>query len=165
MDIGGSDGSVLSTILQHAQGLSGVLFDRPATLAAARPHIERSPTAGRTSSVGGDFFTCLPDGADTHVLASVLHDWTDYQCLTILRNCWAALPPGGRILIVEMVVPDDESFHPSKWSDLGMMILMGGRERTEAEFRELLSRSGFSAIVRYDVPDSAFSVVEALKPQ
>jgi hypothetical protein len=86
----------------------------------------------------------LPGGADTHLMCSVLHDWTDEQAALILTNSRRALADGGRLLIVEMVVPEDDDWHASKWSDLGMMVLTGGRERTADEFARLLRSAGYA---------------------
>jgi hypothetical protein len=95
------------------------------------------------------------------VLASVLHDWTDEQAETILRRSRDSLAEGGRLYILEMLVPEDGSDHPSLWSDLGMMMLTGGLERTRAQFRELLARSGYDLVTAGPLPGSWFSLLEA----
>lgn len=159
MDIGGGDGYQLESILRRAPHLRGMLFDRPPVVDAVR-------TAGtfdgwNCALEAGDFFDGIPTGADTHLLCSVLHDWTDEQSVAILRNSRAALEPGGRLLIVEMVVPNDGSWHPSKWSDVGMMVLTGGRERTADEFEALLKEAGFTLSAVHPVPNSPFSVLSA----
>jgi hypothetical protein len=157
LDIGGSDGFLLHRILTAAAHLRGVLFDRPSVAAPAPAGLN-----GRWQCVAGDFFERVPPGADTHLLGSVLHDWDDDLATTILRNSRAALTPGGRLLMVEMVVPTTGEWHASKWSDVGMMILTGGRERTEPEFRALLARVGYVLTAVTPVPGSAFSVLEAV---
>jgi hypothetical protein len=159
LDIGGGDGYLIDRVLSHAPHLTGILFDRPATveLTAERP----TTHAGRLSLVSGDFFQKLPAGADTHMLCSVLHDWSDDECRTILTNSRAALDRGGRLLVLEMVVPDDNRWHPSMWSDLGMMVLTGGRERGIEDFRSLLADAGYELAAVHEIPDSDFHVLEA----
>ncbi|GGQ87544.1 methyltransferase [Couchioplanes azureus] len=154
MDIGGGDGYVLGTVLDTAPHVEGVLFDRPAVIDVVRP-------ADRMRLVAGDFFRAVPEGADTHLLCSVLHDWTDEQARTILARSRAALRPGGRLHIVEMLVPPGNDWHPSKWSDLGMMVLTGGRERTRAEFADLLTDAGWAVESVRALPESHFSVITA----
>lgn len=159
MDLGGADGYQLDAILRRAPRLRGVLFDRPAVVAAVRA---AGLFDGRDCElVAGDLFDRVPEGADTHLLCSVLHDWTDEQCVSILRASRAALEPGGRLMIVEMLVPEDGSWHPSKWSDIGMMVLTGGRERTAQEFESLLSEADYTLAAVRGVPDSSFCVLEA----
>ncbi|MFF3731968.1 methyltransferase [Streptomyces sp. NPDC002476] len=161
MDIGGGDGFLLDRVLHAASHLSGILFDRPATIELVARG-EQPYRAGRPFRLEqGDFFSSLPDGADTHLLCSVLHDWDDEQSVRILRNSASALADGGRLLIVEMVVPEDGSWHPSYWSDIGMMVLTGGRERTSDEFEYLLKKADYSLSSIHPIPGSYFSVLEA----
>ena len=159
MDVGGGDGYLIEQVLEHARGVRGVLFDRPAVVEAVRAGGTFDRRACRLEA--GDFFVGVPGGADTHLLCSVLHDWTDEQCVTILRNSRDALEPGGRLMIVEMLLPSDGSWHPSTWSNLGMMVLTGGRERTEEEFEVLLAKVGYIMAGVRAIPDSPFSVVNA----
>jgi hypothetical protein len=161
MDIGGGDASVLTRILRHAPHLTGVLFDRTPVIEAVKEAGTPELLPDRLNLSVGDFFETVMPGADTHLLCSVLHDWTDDEAVAILRNSRRALSAGGRLLIVEMVVPDGDEPHPSKWSDLGMMILTGGRERTLMEFTGLLTRAGYGLSATYGVPGSFFSVLEA----
>jgi hypothetical protein len=95
------------------------------------------------------------------LLCSVLHDWTDDQSIEILSNSREALAAGGRLLIVEMVIPPGGEWHPSKWSDLGMMVLTGGRERTADEFDALLRKSGYSLGSVEPLADSQCCVLTA----
>lgn len=160
-DIGGGDGYLLEQILRHAPHLAGVLFDRPAVVDVVRAAGTFDGYACRLEP--GDFFAGIPGGADTHLLCSVLHDWTDEQCVTILRNSQCSLEPGGRLMILEMLLPNDGSWHPSTWSDLGMMVLNGGRERSADEFEALLTKAGFTMPTVRAIPESPFSVVEAIQ--
>ena len=161
MDIGGGDTYAIGEILRLAPHLTGVLFDRPAVadLVTSSGHLLQF--GDRCRIVGGDFFEGVPEGADTHLLCSVLHDWSDEQVLKILGNCRRALAPGGRVLIVEMLVPEDDANHPGVWSDVGMMVLTGGRERTAAEFRDLLIRAGYGSPEISEIGGSYFSLIQA----
>lgn len=161
MDIGGGDGYLLEQILCHARHLSGVLFDRPSAISMVAESGHLGHLDGRSHLVAGDFFTELPHGADVHLMCSILHDWTDSAAATILRNSREVLRPTGRLFIVEMVVPGGDEWHPSKLSDIGMMVLTGGRERTEDEFGKLLASAGYSLSSARRIPGSHFSLLEA----
>jgi hypothetical protein len=161
MDIGGGDGYLLDQVLRQADHLRGRLFDRAATLDVVAGADLGTVWRGRWETVPGDFFVSVPGGADLHLMASVLHDWTDAQALTLLRNSRAAIEPGGRLVIVEMVLPADGSPHPARWSDLSMMVLTGGRERTCAEYANLLAAAGYELTAVRQLPGSLFSVLEA----
>ncbi|MEV5981151.1 methyltransferase [Streptomyces sp. NPDC052114] len=164
-DIGGGDGTVLSAVLREHQGLTGVLYDTEEGLAQAPATLERHGLAGRCSLVTGDFFRSVPEGADLYLMKSIVHDWPDDRCVTLLGHCRAALPPGGRVLIVESVLPetaDQERAGVPYLSDLNMLVNVGGRERTRAEFEELCGRAGLTvlSVTPLGAPNS-FSVVEA----
>ncbi|MGW3569821.1 methyltransferase [Streptomyces sp. NPDC000941] len=161
MDIGGGDGFMLERVLREADHVRGILFDRPSVVDMVKDSEHIRSLGERCQLEKGDFFESLPSGADTHMLCSVLHDWTDSQVVAILRNSRKALRDGGRLLIVEMLVPENQEWHPSRWSDIGMMVLTGGRERTAAEFETLLSDSGFSLSSVTPISGSYFSVLEA----
>jgi hypothetical protein len=123
--------------------LEGTLFDLPHVVAAAQAEIESDGLAGRCRTVAGSFFERIPDGADVYFLAQILHDWHDDDALRILQCIRRAIPDEGRLLLVELVVPDDDLPHPSKLLDLQMLVLLGGRERTLDEWRGLLAGGGF----------------------
>ncbi|WP_020123028.1 methyltransferase [Streptomyces canus] len=161
MDIGGGDGFVIDRVLREAGHLKGILFDRPPVVDGVREYPHLVALGERVRLEGGDFFETLPEGADTHLLCGVLHDWTDEQVLTILSNSRAALRQGGRLIIIDMVLPPDNRWHPSVWSDISMMVLMNGRERTESDFENLLRQAGFAMSSVTPVPHSYFSLVEA----
>jgi hypothetical protein len=92
----------------------------------------------------GDFFTAVPAGADTYLLSMILHDWSDAEALQLLASIKAAAPPGARLLAFELVVPGGGAPHMAKMIDLTMLGMLTGRERTEAEYRHLLERAGFT---------------------
>ncbi|MFI6099303.1 methyltransferase [Lentzea sp. NPDC051213] len=162
MDVGGGDGYLIETVLNHAAHVSGVLFDRPATVDVVEDSGLPARFGERLRCERGDFFEKVAAGADTHLMCSVLHDWTDEQCTRILRHSKEALDPGGRLHIVEMIVPDGDDWHPSKWSDVGMMVLTGGKERTRTEFEVLLAASGYALQSVRAIPNSHFSVITAV---
>lgn len=159
MDIGGGDGYLLTEILSRHPGVRGMLFDRAAVIDSVRDSTRVRALGDRIRLHAGDFFTGLPDGADLHLLCSVLHDWTDEQAVAILQHSRKALAPGGALLIVEMLVPPAGGWHPAVWSDIGMMVLTGGRERTASEFRGLIREAGFDTCQARSLPDSPFSVL------
>jgi hypothetical protein len=141
VDIGGGRGVLLAAILGAHPGLRGVLYDADHVVGAAAPFLERAGVADRVTLVGGDFVESVPSGGDVYLLSRVLHDWTDEQCHTILRNCRDATTPGARLLIIERVIHD----HPTlalDW-DVQMMMMTGGRERTRDEYAALLEPHSF----------------------
>jgi hypothetical protein len=161
VDIGGGVGTMLVTLLQRHPHLTGVLFDAPSVAEAANDTIAAAGLEGRCERVGGDFFASVPAGGDAYVLSHIIHDWDVDACHTILRNCREAMSPGGRILIVEMVLPPGAEPHPGKILDVVMLTVPGGRERTADEYRELLAPAGFR-VERVVPTASPVSVVEAV---
>ena len=106
VDVGGGRGVLLAAILQAAEGSSGILVDRPAAIPAARADLASAGLADRTECVEVDFFATLPRGADAYVLSRILHDWDDADAERILSSCREAMPPNGRLLIVEAIMPE-----------------------------------------------------------
>jgi ubiquinone/menaquinone biosynthesis C-methylase UbiE len=144
VDVGGGRGVLVAAILRAATGARGVLLDREAAIPAARDHLASAGLAGRVECVAGDFFDEVPDGADAYVLSRVLHDWDDHDAGRILAVCHRAMRPGSRLLVVEAIMPERATDRPAAIRmDLHMLLLLGARERTESEFRDLLERSRF----------------------
>jgi hypothetical protein len=143
VDIGGGNGSLLTAVLNTHQHLSGVVFDIPHVVDAAQETIDAAGLADRCEVVGGDFFKEPVPEADVHVLSQILHDWSDERSVEILRNSRASISPAGRLLIIEQVVPDGDGPSFSKELDLLMLVLLGGKERSEGEWRALLGQGGF----------------------
>jgi hypothetical protein len=129
-------------------------------LLGARERIIAAGLAERCDVVEGDFFTSVPSGGQYYVLANVIHDWDDARASAILRNCAQAMAEGGYVLVIESVLPTGNDPHPGKSADLQMLVLTGGRERTEPEYRGLLEKSGFTS-VRVLPTSTAVSVIEA----
>jgi hypothetical protein len=141
-DVGGGHGYLLATILKANPPLRGILFERPGVVEGAKARIAVEGLRDRCRVVTGDFFASVPDGGDACILKSVIHDWDDQQATTILQNCRRAVGPGGRVLLAEQVIPPGNDPHLGKLLDLEMLIMAGGQERTEAEFRDLLAAAG-----------------------
>ncbi|HKP24706.1 MAG TPA: methyltransferase [Dongiaceae bacterium] len=144
VDVGGGHGSLIAAVLRAHAGMRGILFDMPEVIATAGPALEKAGVADRCRTVSGDFFSAsVPAGADLYALKFILHDWPDDKCVAILRNCRKAMAPGGKVLIVEFVVPEGRGPHVSKFMDINMMVnTSGGRERTEQQFAQLLAAAG-----------------------
>jgi SAM-dependent methyltransferase len=148
VDVGGGYGSFLQVILQRYPHLQGVLFDLPPVVAQAQQILASSPVGERCTFVEGNFFQGVPQGADAYIMKHVLHDWTDEECIRILRNCREALAPDGRILIVEYVVPEPPQ-KPSPFLFVGLWMRIntpGGYERTEQQFRRLCEEAGLQLV-------------------
>lgn len=161
VDVGGATGNMLSAILTRFPGAKGVLYDLPHVVRDAGALLQARGVAGRVSIESGSFFERVPSGGDAYVLSHIIHDWNEEQCLTILKNCKTAMKPGGRVLIVEMVLPEEDVPHPGKMLDMIMLVVPGGRERTTPEYAELLGKAGFR-LQRVVPTASPVSVVEAV---
>jgi SAM-dependent methyltransferase len=141
VDVGGGRGALLRTILAANPRVRGVLHDLPGVVSGASAG--GGDVADRLEIVAGDFFEALPAGADAYVLSGVIHDWNDEAAVKILKNCRRAIRADGRLLILETVLTP-ESDPARALMDVLMMVLTGGRERTEPEFRSLVRDGGFS---------------------
>lgn len=146
VDVGGGVGALIATVLAHNPQMRGVVFDLEHAASGARAHLAATGVADRCDVVAGSFFEAVPHGADAYLLKSVLHNWDDERAVAILRNCAAAMKTGARILLFERIVPERLTASPRDQeivrSDLNMLVGCDGRERTEAQFRELLGQAG-----------------------
>ncbi|HYN85642.1 MAG TPA: methyltransferase [Pyrinomonadaceae bacterium] len=161
VDVGGGHGGLLTAILRANPDARGVVFDQPEIVAGARELIGREGLTERCETEGGDFFEGVTGGGDAYVMKWIIHDWDDERALTILRNVRRAIPPQGRLLLCEQVVPEGGGPSPAKMMDLQMLVMTGGRERTETEYRELLKKAGFE-LTRVVETKSLVSIVEAV---
>ncbi|HWO62194.1 MAG TPA: methyltransferase [Umezawaea sp.] len=145
VDLGGGDGTLLSAVLGEHPHLSGIVFDSPSGVAEAPEVLRAAGVADRCEVRAGDFFQEIPADGDLYVIKSVFQDWDDESARTILRTCRAHLPAGATLLIVGTVLPETASADEPIpfFTDLNMLVLAGGRERTETEFRALLTATGF----------------------
>ena len=148
VDVGGGSGALLRAVLGQHHDARGILYDRLEVVAGAPAVLDTPGLRGRCNVVGGDFFDAVPTGGTTYLLCWILHDWPDEAAAAILRSVRAAMPAGGRLVIVDRLLDAD----PGKCDlfdlleDVNMLVLLGGRERTEAEFNSLMAASGFAPI-------------------
>jgi ubiquinone/menaquinone biosynthesis C-methylase UbiE len=161
VDVGGGQGTLVSEILQANEALQGILFDLPSVVEQSQKQLETAGIASRWEVVAGSFFKSVPPGADCYILSSVIHDWDDEQSLRILRQCRRAMDRESKLLLIECVVPDSPEPFFSKLLDLQMLVVTGGRERTEGQFKDLLAAADFrlANIIQTEVPEC---IVEAL---
>jgi SAM-dependent methyltransferase len=153
IDVGGGNGFLLTRLLKTFPHLSGTLYDQPEVVSAAERLIagENSELRNRMEFVGGDFFKLVPKGGDCILLSHILHNFDDARALQILQNCTEVLPSTGKLRLVEQTLRPDEVSTRSRYMDLQMMILHGGRERTVDELKSLLDRVGLKIVQKYDL--------------
>ena len=161
-DIGGAHGVLLAAVLRANPAARGILFDLPHVIATAEEAIKAQGLSERCELVSGDFFEAVPEGADLHLLKQIIHDWDDDQATRLLQSCHRALVPNGKLLLVEMVIPPDNRPSPAQAMDLNMLVVAGGRERTEDEYRQLFQAAGFR-LERIIPTHSPFNVIEATR--
>jgi DNA-binding CsgD family transcriptional regulator len=165
VDVGGGDGTFLAELLRAHPGMHGVLVDLPAGLDGAAGTLTAAGVADRCQVVPGDFFTSVPGGGDAYVMKQILHNWEDEQAIAILRNCRKAMAPTARLLVLERVLPDlvsrdDRQVEPLLL-DIQMLVVTGGRERTEPEFRGLFEAAGFTLTALTEpLPPHGYRVIE-----
>jgi hypothetical protein len=161
-DIGGGHGALLMSVLQENPAVRGILFDQPRVVEGAAGPLKDAGLAGRCQLVGGNFFESVP-AADTYMMKMILHDWNDERSGVILRNVHRASKPGARLLVMDSVVPASNA-EPSlaRLMDLNMLVMTGGKERTEAEFRELFESAGFN-LVKVHATESPIAIVEGVR--
>ena len=159
VDVGGGNGRFLKTTLEIYPEIQGAVFDSTTTIERDRLRAGTKPR--RCSYVAGDFFASIPQGGDLYFLCGVVHDWDDERVVTILRNCREAVSTTGRLVLLETVVPENDSKHFSKILDLNMLAMSSGRERNRTEFRTLLAAAGFrmSRIVATMAPQSLIEAI------
>ena len=161
VDVGGGIGTMLITLLRRHPHLTGVLFDAPSVVEQAAAAVAAAGLEDRCRCEGGDFFASVPSGGDAYLLSHIIHDWDVAACHRILGHCRDAMGPGGRLLLVEMVLPPGDEPHPGKVLDVVMLSIPGGRERTAGEYGELLAGAGFR-LERVVPTASPVSIVEAV---
>jgi hypothetical protein len=163
MDVGGGSGELLGAIARQNPQLRGTVFDLPRCAEAATSHLRHTGVSDRVDFAAGDFFQRIPPAPEAIILKSVIHDWDDARSTSILRNCRQALPSGGKLLLVERLMPETptaaEQDRAHALSDLNMLRGPGGLERTERQYVELLDQSGFGLVAIN--PAGRFNVIEA----
>lgn len=161
-DIGGGNGSLLTTVLSKHSHLTGILYDLPGVTERAKANLSAAGLTDRCQVIGGNFFESIPAGADAYLMRHIIHDWDDEKATTILRHVHQVIPSSGRLLVVEGVIPPGNDPCFGKLLDLTMLTLPGGKERTEEEFRSLLQSAGFD--LTNIVPTAAeVSIIEGTK--
>ncbi|MGH3049206.1 MAG: methyltransferase, partial [Gaiellaceae bacterium] len=136
VDVGGGNGALLVELTHLRPGLRGVVFDLPETVR------DEEALGDRIEFVAGSFFESVPEG-DAYLLSGILHDWGDDEATRVLRTIRAAAPPHARLLINDSVIRPGNDPDSGKWLDLLMLVLAGGRERSEKQWRDLLDAGGF----------------------
>ncbi len=154
VDVGGGHGLFLSHILAATPKLEGILFDQPRVVAGAKESF-KGEVAARVRIAAGSFFENVPEGGDAYVLRRIIHDWEDEEAVKILGNVRRAMGGGGTLLLVEGLI--DSPTHPAGLMDL-LMLVLGGRERSEADFRALVQTAGFS--LKRIIPSGTYSLIE-----
>ena len=162
MDVAGGHGFILCEILTRHPRLKGILFDMPSVVEDPRCAQCLLNVSHRCRTLAGNFFEHVPSGADAYYMQHIIHDWDDEPALKILGNCRQALQGqrNGKLLVVDSVVPETPEPHFAKLLDLEMLLMPGGRERTEKQFRALFAEAGFE-ITRIAPTRGAESVIEA----
>jgi hypothetical protein len=160
VDVGDGHGALLATVLDRYQGPLGVLFDLPDVVQTAHGAIDSYIAAGRVEKMAGDFSEAVPPGADAYLLKWIVHDWDDEAAVRILTNCRTAMAPTGQVLLVEVVIPEGTAGADATSLDTTMLVFTGSRERSEAEYRNLLHRAGLT-LVKITPTASPFSILEA----
>lgn len=165
-DLGGAGGALLTAILTAHPQARGLLVEREGAIAGAARRLEAAGLSGRCETRVGDLLEDVPRGADAYVLKCVLHGYNDDNARRILRNCRAAIPAGGRLLVIEAVLPAkvdraDPALERILMGDLNMLAVTGGRERSEPEWASLLSSSGFELRRIIALPGMTSWIVEA----
>jgi hypothetical protein len=161
-DIGGGNGSQMTEILKKHTQLKGILFDLPHVIERAKERFHVSGLLDRCKLVSGSFFDTVPEGADAYILRHIIHDWDEEKCLTILRNCHRAMRPESKLLVIESVIPPGNAPFHGKFLDLVMLLIPGGKERSEAEYRTLFERAGFE-LTRIVPTGTEVSIIQGKK--
>lgn len=168
VDVGGGNGALLLPVLERHPAMRLTIFDLPHVADAARSRIAAAGLSDRCEAVGGDAFIAVPAGADAYVLKGVIHDWEDKESVAILRTCRAAMRNDSKLLLIERILPEqidpnDASTRAKFIADINMFVNPGGRERTEAEFRDLLAQAGLrlTSIIPMPSPQAVMEVMRA----
>ena len=159
VDVGGASGALISALLVKNSALMGAILERPEVVPRAQAALADRGLAPRCRVLEGNFFLSVPD-ADLFLLKHIIHDWDDDQSVLIISNCVRALRPSGRVVLVERVLPETASKSEASLADLNMLVLLPGRERTEREYADLISRAGLR-LDRVTDTHSSISVLEA----
>jgi ubiquinone/menaquinone biosynthesis C-methylase UbiE len=163
VDIGGGDGSLMISILQVCPRMRGVVVDLPRVAARAKARIAAAGMADRCEFISGDAFQNVPTGGDAYILSRVIHNWNDQRSVALLGSCSQAMSPNAKLLLIERHLParvvQSARSRTVAVSDLGMMVMTGGCERTETQYRALLAAAGFT-LTKITPTESGICVME-----
>lgn len=160
VDIGGNNGNALSLILGRYPEPRGLVYDQLHVITEAKTLLSERGMQDRIAVQPGDFFASVPAGFDCYMLSHIIHDWDDGRSVRILANCREGINAGGKLLILEWVLPEGDTPHVAKVVDINMMMLTGGEERTGKQYGRLLEQAGFR-LARIIPTESECSIVEA----
>jgi hypothetical protein len=162
-DVGGGHGHLICNILKEHPKLQGTVLELESTIKNKELlWAEKMGLADRCKYLGGDMFREVPR-SDAYIMKMILHDWSDDECVKILSNIHKAAPAGGRVLVVEHVVPGPEVPHFSKLFDIHMMCALTGRERTEKEYADLMKKAGLQYVQTHYPPSRTIGIIEGVK--
>lgn len=163
IDVGGGQGSFIADILMSNPKPKGVLFELPQVIEGAKGHINSAELTDRCEVIGGDFFQAITSGGDAYILKNILVNWEDERSVILLKNCHRAMVENGKLLVIEVSVISPKNV-PSfgKLFDLHMLVMTGGRGRSEAEFRALFAAAGFK-LTNIMPTESPVSIIEGLR--
>lgn len=165
VDVGGGRGTLIAGLLKANPHLGGTVFDVEAGLSETDAYLKKEGVRDRCEIVSGSFFESIPAGHDAYMLKNIVHDWNDEKAAMILRTCREAMKPDAQLLVIEQIVParaEDSSLSRRLFmADVQMMVLLGGRERTEGEYRDLLHGAGLR-LTRVTPTASRFQLIEAV---
>jgi len=162
VDVAGGQGLLIASILKSNLTLKGVLFDQPHVIERAKRFLEAEGVLERCQLAAGNFFESVPEGGDAYILKYIIHDWDDERAIAILKQCHKVMPANGKILVAEQVIPPGNEPFRGKLLDLNMLVMTGGRERTEAEYRALFEKAGFK-LTRIVPTQHEMSIIEGIR--
>jgi hypothetical protein len=160
VDVGGGHGELIAAILKKNPRLKGILFDAPEVMEGSRQRVEAAGLSDRCETFSGNFFESVPAGGDVYIMKWIIHDWDDERSIRILENCRKHMTANSRLIVVDSVVPENDAPDFSKFFDLNMLVMTGGKERTESEFRNLFKAAGFR-LLRVIPTNLPPSIIEA----
>ena len=163
VDVGGGHGALLTALLIAYPAMHGVIVDRAHASDGAIAAMTCAGVASRCEFVAGDFFASIPGGADVYLLKSILHNWNDERAAVILGNCRRAVTGEASLLVIERTMPARMQGTAREQvmarTDLYMLVGLGGRERTEAQFRVLFATASFQ-LTRVIAAGRDLSIIE-----
>ncbi len=163
VDVGGGNGAFLAAVLDATPQARGIVFDEEYVIAETENALKAKGKSDRCATEAGNFFEAIPAGADAYIMKHILHDWDNEKSIEILNNCFKAMKPGSKLLVVESVIPEGNTPHPGKFMDINMMAMTGGRERTEKEFGVLFAKVGLKLLRVIATGSPTLSILEVVK--